>query len=596
MLKKLAALLVLAAPAITAQSTFGVLLGTVTDESGAIVPHAKITITNQGENVSHEIMTDAQGAFEALNLKAGTYTVTAEAAGFKAFKSSNLDLAARQTLRVNVTLQVGAVQETVSVEGAAPVIATDSAAISASFHSQEVLQLPANYRGAGSTSPYALLAYQTGIQSDNGNGFSLQGGLPAQAEISLDGISTVSTASNAPLQQLFPSVEGIAEMKVQGVGNNAEFAQVGDITTTSRGGSNNFHGSAFEYLQNRALDATAFGASSKAQKTANDFGGSLGGRLIRNRTFFFGTFEDMQYRTGANLQATVPTAAMRTGDFSNEGVAIKNPLTGAPFTGNQIPSSLISPVATKVLALYPLPNFGSTAKEASANFRSTAPSPTTSWQTDGRIDEILTAKQSIFGRLSWKDQNTTSPTSFLLPSSTSYNNSRTAVVSHSYTITPTLLNEARFGFSISNSATAYGFDGKAITTTFGLQNLPPLTFNGLTSFNFSGATSNFGAGKAGFTFSHSYQWNDNLTWMKGRHSFKFGADVRRLRAQTALSFTGSDNYGNFSFDGRYSGSDVADFLLGIPYFSTYASVKQDNDGIAWHYGVFAQDSFKVNTK
>jgi hypothetical protein len=596
MFKKLAALLVLAAPAVTAQSTFGVLLGTVTDESGAIVPHAKITITNQGENVSHETMTDARGTFEALNLKAGTYTVTAEAAGFKAFKSSNLDLAARQTLRVNVTLQLGAVQETVSVEGAAPVIATDSAAISASFHSQEVLQLPANYRGAGSTSPYALLAYQTGIQSDNGNGFSLQGGLPAQAEISLDGISTVSTASNAPLQQLFPSVEGIAEMKVQGVGNNAEFAQVGDITTTSRGGSNNFHGSAFEYLQNRALDATAFGASSKAQKTANDFGGSLGGRLIRNRTFFFGTFEDMQYRTGANLQATVPTAAMRTGDFSNEGVAIKNPLTGAPFTGNQIPSSLISPVATKVLALYPLPNFGSTAKEASANFRSTAPSPTTSWQTDGRIDEILTAKQSIFGRLSWKDQNTTSPTSFLLPSSTSYNNSRTAVVSHSYTITPTLLNEARFGFSISNSATAYGFDGKAITTTFGLQNLPPLTFNGLTSFNFSGATSNFGAGKAGFTFSHSYQWNDNLTWIKGRHSFKFGADVRRLRAQTALSFTGSDNYGNFSFDGRYSGSDVADFLLGIPYFSTYASVKQDNDGIAWHYGVFAQDSFKVNPK
>ena len=182
MFKKLAALLVLAAPAVTAQSTFGVLLGTVTDESGAIVPHAKITITNQGENVSHETMTDAQGTFEALNLKAGTYTVTAEAAGFKAFKSSNLDLAARQTLRVNVTLQLGAVQETVSVEGAAPVIATDSAAISASFHSQEVLQLPANYRGAGSTSPYALLAYQTGIQSDNGNGFSLQGGLPAQAE------------------------------------------------------------------------------------------------------------------------------------------------------------------------------------------------------------------------------------------------------------------------------------------------------------------------------------------------------------------------------------------------------------------------------
>ena len=591
------AVLLLAMPlALPAQSTFGALLGTVTDDSGAVVPHAKITVTNQEENVSHALSADAQGNFEALNLKAGTYAVTAEAAGFKTFRSSDLDLAARQTLRINVKLQVGSVTETVSVEGGAPVISTDTAAIASSFHSEQVLQLPANYRGAGSTSPYALLAYLPGVQSDNGNNFSLQGGLPAQTEVSLDGISTVSTASNGPLSQLFPSVEGIAEMKVQGVGNNAEFAQVGDITTTSRGGSNGFHGSAFEYLQNRAFDATAFGATTKAQKTANDFGGSLGGRIIRNRTFFFATFEDMQYRTGANLQATVPTAAMRSGDFSNENVTLKNPFTGAPFPNNQIPSSMISPVAAKVLAFYQLPNFGSNVKEQSANFRSTAPSPITSWQTDGRIDEILTNKQSVFGRLSWKNQNTTSPSSFNLPANTAYNNSRTAVISHSYIITPVLLNEARFGLSLSNSATSYAFDGKAITSTFGLQNLPPLTFNGLPSFSFAGATSNFGAGKAGFTFSHSYQWTDNLTWIKGRHSFKFGADVRRLRAQTALSFVGSDNYGNFSFDGRYSGSDVADFLLGIPYFSAYASVKQDNDGIAWHYGMFAQDSFKVNAR
>jgi len=591
------AVLLLAVPMLLpAQSTFGTLLGTVTDETGAVVPAARITITNQGENVSHAVAADAQGNFELLNLKAGTYSVMAEAAGFKSFKSSDLELAARQTLRVNIKLQVGAVTETISVEGNAPVIATDTAAISASFHSQEVLQLPANFRGAGSTSPYALLAYQAGVQSDNGNNFSLQGGLPAQAEVSLDGISTVSTASNGPLSQLFPSVEGIAEMKVQGVGNNAEFAQVGDITTTSRGGSNDFHGSAFEYLQNRAFDATAFGGATKAQKTANDFGGSLGGRVIRNRLFFFGTFEDMQYRTGANLQATVPTTAMRSGDFSHENVTLKDPFNGAPFPNNQIPSSLISPVSAKVLGFYQLPNFGSTTTEQSANYRSAAPSPITSWQTDARIDEILTSKQSIFGRLSWKDQNTTSPTSFLLQPSTSYNNSRTMVVSHSYTITPVLLNEGRFGFAISNSATAYGFDGKAINQTLGLVDQPPLTFNGLPSFSFGGATSNFGYGKPGFTFSHSYQWNDNLTWIKGRHSFKFGADVRRLRAETALSFTGSDNYGNFSFDGRYSGSDVADFLLGVPYFSTYASVKQDNDGIAWHYGVFAQDSFKVNAK
>jgi hypothetical protein len=323
---KLAAAVIFLPAALLAQSTFGTILGTVTDSSGAVVPQAKISITNQGENISHATLTDSQGNYEVLNLKAGVYTVSAEASGFKQFKASDLGLNARQTMRVDMKLDLGQVSETVSVSATAPVITTDSSAISSTFDTQQVLQLPTNYRGAGSTSPLRLLAYQPGIQSDNSYNFALQGGLPAQTQVSLDGISTVSAASNSPLGQLFPSAESIAEMKVQGVGNNAEFGQVGDITTTSRGGSNAFHGSAFDYLQNRAFDATAFGSVSKPQKTANDLGGSLGGRIIRNRTFFFVTFEDMQYRTGATLQATVPTAAMRSGDFSNEKVNLVDPL------------------------------------------------------------------------------------------------------------------------------------------------------------------------------------------------------------------------------------------------------------------------------
>jgi hypothetical protein len=284
----------------------------------------------------------------------------------------------------------------------------------------------------------------------------LQGGLPAQTQISLDGISTVSAASNSPLGQLFPSAESIAEMKVQGVGNNAEFGQVGDITTTSRGGSNAFHGSAYDYLQNRAFDATAFGSVSKPQKTANDFGGSLGGPVIRNRTFFFATFEDMQYRTGTTLQATVPTAAMRSGDFSNEKAGPADPLNNnVPFANKQIPTSLLNPVATKVLPFYQLPNFGSSVTQQSANYRANAANPTTSWQYDGRIDEMLTSKQSLFGRLSWKDQNTTSPLAFALPASTSYNNSRSVAISHNYTLRPNMLNEFRFGLRVHAKINAH---------------------------------------------------------------------------------------------------------------------------------------------
>src|SRR5262249_31135348 len=334
----------------------------------------------------------------------------------------------------------------------------------------------------------------------------------------------------------------------------------------------------------------------KPQKTANTFGGSAGGRVIRNRTFFFVAVEDMQYRTGAALQATVPTAAMRAGDFSNEKVTLKDPLNNQPFPNNQIPTARLSAVTKKVLNFYPLPNFGSAAVQQSANYRINAANPTTSWQYDTRIDEMLTSKQSLFGRLSWKDQDTTSPLVFALPASTSYNNSRTLVVSHNYLLSAATLNEFRFGLSISNTATTYGFDGKPLNADLALQNPNPITFNGLPSFNFGGSTTSIGFGKAGFTFSHTYQWNDNFTWTKGRHTMKFGGDVRRLRAQTALGFTGSDNYGNLDFDARYSGSDVADFLTRRPYHSSYAAVKQDNDGIAWHMGFYAQDSFKVPPK
>lgn len=595
-MRKAGALVMMLPAALLAQSTFGTILGTVTDATGAVVPQAKIVITNQGENTSRTVSTDPQGNFEALNLKAGAYTVAAEASGFKTYKTTGLELTARQTLRVNIALELGLVTENINVSGTAAVVTTDNATIGSSLGTQQVLELPINYRGRGSTSPLSVLAYQPGVQSDNSYGYAVQGALPGQTEVSLDGISTVSTASNSPLSHLFPSADGIAEMKVQGVGNNAEFAQVGDIATTSRGGTNAFHGALFDYLQNREFDATALGSVTKPQKTANDFGGNLEGRLIRNRTFFFVTFEDMQYRTGSTLSLTVPTAAQRAGNFSNEKGTVSDPTTGVAYPGNQIPASQLNSVTQKVLPFYPLPNYGSSTVEQSSNYRTNAAAPVTSWQTDGRIDETLTSKQSLFGRISWKDQNTTSPIAFVLPPSTSYNNSRSVVISHNYTIRPTILNEFRFGLSNNNSATAYGFDGKAITGTFGLQNLPPLPFNGITAFTFGGSTSNFGYDKAGFTFSHNYQWNDNLTWVKGRHTLKFGGDVRRMRAQTALTFTGSDNYGAFAFDGRYSGSDVADFMLGIPWQSQYDSVNQDNDGIAWIVGFYAQDSFKVNSK
>ena len=348
-------------------------------------------------------------------------------------------------------------------------------------------------------------------------------------------------------------------------------------------------------MQNRAFDATAFGAVSKPQKTANTFGGSIGGRIIPNRTFFYGDVEDMQYRRGTTVTGTSPTQAMRDGDFTKEGVTIVDPATRVPYQGDRVPGSLISSIAQKIQNFYPQPNFGKTDVQSSSNFRQNGAAPVTSYQYDLRIDHVLTSKQSIFTRWTAKNVSSVSPNFFVLPADNSYDDSRNLVVSHNYAIRPNLLNEGRVGWSSDDQATSYGFDGPKITNDLGFKGLPPLTFNGLPEVDFNTtATSNFGKGKPNLSVSRNFQFNDNFTWVKGRHTMKFGADFRRLRLSASLSFVGSDNYGTFAVDGRFSGHDYADFLLGLPSHSSIANVSSDIDGRSWHYGFYGQDSFKVS--
>lgn len=579
-----------------AQTTFGTILGTVSDASGAVLPNAKVTIRNVAENiVARELTSDGLGNYEAQNLKAGRYEISVTAQGFQKYTQSDVLLEARQTLRVNVNLNVGQVSEQVTVEASAAVVNTETQTIAASFGSKQVLELPANYRGARSTSPYNILAFLPGVQSDNSNNFSLQGGLPHQASVTVDGISTIDIRSNGALRDMFPSVEGIAEMRVQAVGNNAEYGQVGDITTTSKGGSNAFHGSAYDYIQNAALDAKAFGSATKPQKVANTFGGSLGGRVFRDRTFFFVDYEGMRFRSGTTIQNAVPTQAMRNGDFSAESRKPIDPRTGQRYPNDRIPN--ISPIATKIMSYYPLPNFGSTAVQASGNFRENRPSPIVSDQYDIRMDHNITAKQTIFGRWTWKDITSTSPTRLNFPADNNFNENRSVVVSHNYTLTSRLLNEFRFGLSRNHRGGAFSLDGAKLVQELGLQGLGPnFPPNGVPNFTFTGVTSNFAHGRNGVVRSQTLQVTDNFTWSKGRHTMKFGVDLRRLRSTDITSFTTGDDYGDINFQGLYTGNDFADFLLGVPASTTIAKTGPDSDGRVWHYHYFAQDSWKVSPK
>ena len=233
------------------QSTYGAIIGTVKDTSGAVVANVTVKVTNTDENTTREVQSKNNGDYELLNILPGHYTVTATAAGFETFTATDLLLVARQTLRVDPELHVGQMTQAVTVESSeAGVIETDTQVIQETFDPQKLLNLPANIRANGNTSPYQLIQVLPGVQADDSGNFSIQGGIQSQTQYSLDGISITDVTGNSPLTNAFPSTESIAEIKVQGVGNPAEYGQVGDVTTISRSGTNQFHGDLFWYTQN----------------------------------------------------------------------------------------------------------------------------------------------------------------------------------------------------------------------------------------------------------------------------------------------------------------------------------------------------------
>ena len=603
---KLLLAVVAATGQICAQSTFGVILGEVRDASGAIVRDAKIQLRNTAENVKRETVSDATGNFEFQNVKAGPYAITIGSPGFRTFTSSELLLVARQSLRIDAALQVGDVTQTVEVTTSAGVIATDNPAISSNLTPEKVLNLPTNVRGAGNTTPYAMLQTLPGVQADNGLGLSIQGGLPAQTETSVDGMSITQVTGNSAQRNQFLSVESISEIKVQGVGNTAEFGQPGDITVTSKSGTNKYHGAAFWYHQNKGLDARSYGQNVLPSKIGNTFGGTLGGpvRLPKlyngeNRTFFYFTWESMRFPRQGTIQNTVPSSFVKGGDFSREGLTILDPITKTPFAGNIIPASRINPVVAKLLSFYPDINTGPTDRRSAGNFRINVPTSVNSNQYETRIDHTFSSRHTIFGRYAQKSNPSQAANSLLLPSDEVKEKYYQGALSWTYTIHPTLLNEFRFGQVTSDATRIFPFDGLAFTNSLNLKDIQrDIFFNGLPNFAIGGGNSYTGVskGRPGYSNSSNTQFIDNLTWIKGRHTIKTGIDIRRVRAKSDLGFTGGNNYGDFSFDGSFSGNGFADFLLGTPVGSAIAVVARDNDGSAIHYKTFVQDTIRLTSK
>ena len=264
------------------QSTFGSIVGTVKDSSGALVPGASVRLTNSGTGAERTMITDQHGDYSFLNFNPGRYQVTVTASGFESTDFSDLDLQSRETKRVDASLKLGAANETVMVQGSsAGVITTEVSNLAETKTGRELTELPvAVYsRSTGSTSPIDTLSTEPGVQVDDSNDLVIDGTTPALMSYTIDGISSVDVENSGPINELFPSFNSISEIRISGSNNNAEFSGVSDVTTTSKSGTNVLHGGVFENLQNTVLTAGNPFTHSTPTIIMNDFGGFLGGPI-----------------------------------------------------------------------------------------------------------------------------------------------------------------------------------------------------------------------------------------------------------------------------------------------------------------------------
>jgi Carboxypeptidase regulatory-like domain len=608
-------LLLIVAASSHGQSTFGTVLGTVKEPTGAVVANAKVQLVNVGTSVAKATVTNQTGAYEFVNVDVGKYQVSIEAVGFEKLQFSPFDLGSRETKRLDANLSLAAQQQTVNVESSAgAVVQTDSSNIAETKGSLELISLPVaiTTRSTGSTSAFSTLTAQPGVQTDSSGNIAVAGAKPSELSVTIDGISSVGPGTVGPLVELFPSFNAIEEIRISETLNPAEYGGVADITTVSKSGTNSFHGGAFENLQNSDMNASDTFSHETPTIKMNDFGAYLGGPVIiphlyngHDKTFFFGSFEALRLPKQYTVVESVPTAAMRNGDLS----AYSDPLTG--YAGNIIPANQISPYSQKLLnAFYPLPNYGDTSA-VSNNYLASFNVPINSAQGDVRIDQALTSKQQLYVRYTYKNRRVldyakdanNNPGSELLGSTSKPEIYNATTIAHNWVITPSVVNEMRGGFTKIHRNVSIDVTAQQAADELGLTNLPGPIPPGdvvptiaIAGFIGIHTPTSYTIKKEGTS-----QFLDTLTWTKDKHTLKFGGDIRRLSSLHTQVFS-DYRMGNYLFNGSAmsallgngAGTPFASFLLGYPDQTSIATViNPDTYAHSMHYAFFGQDDWKV---
>ncbi|HXG90374.1 MAG TPA: TonB-dependent receptor [Vicinamibacterales bacterium] len=590
-----------------AQSTVATVVGTVADPSGGLVPGATITFVNLNTQATRAVVTDGSGNYVVANLDPGPYRITATLAGFSD-ATRQLDLLARQNVRADLSLALSGAAESVEVRASNPVIETERATIDNSKSGDEINRLALNFRATNNPSPIVVATLAQGVQQDRNGSISIAGNLPFQTSFSIDGISSQRTRAGGASRDMFPSVESIEEFKVSSANNNAEFMQVTDLTTTTKSGTNNLRGSGFWFFQDAALNAVdrfapkdASGKPIKPDVRANSFGGSLGGPVVRSRTFFFGAYEGVRRPNETTLSQIVPPDAFRRGDLSSIGRQLVNPFTGQPYPNNQIP---INPVSAKALeAFFERQNQSTGAAVGQPNYVANAAGDFNVNGFDARVDHAFTSKQRVFGRYTFKDVETVGMSGNWNPKQGERSQQakvRQLAAAHNWVLSSSWLNELRGGYNTTADLDAYANSGKGgeLITPLGLIGLPGIpTSGGFPAFEFTdGSFISSGGDKPRNILSKVVQFNDNLTYVRSGHTLKAGVDVQYVEYKDQITFFSGEEFGRYQFSGVYTGNAFADFLVGAPQFTGYSINTPDANPYATHFAGYLQDDWKPTDK
>ena len=598
------------------------LVGTVTDTSGQAVTGAKVTAVNVATNERYSATTNEEGAYTLTFIRQGTYTITVEHAGFSRSVQEGIVVDINRTVRTDVSLRVGSVSESVTVNAGAPPVSTDDATVAETLSSRSVVDLPLNGRDAlklAATTSDVIVgpkSNQTGIPP--GEDFIGAGQREITNSLTLDGITIMNNLIT--VTNVRPNVDAVEEVQVQNGNYTAQYGSYMGVhvNLATKSGTNDLHGAVLEFVRNSLFDAHPFFDTPGGPKKPlhiNQFGAEVGGPVYlpklyngRNKTFFIASYEGLRQIKSPSQLGTTFTQAMRNGDFSALCTAgfnaaglcntasqqIHNPTTLAPYANNQIPSNQLSGVSQGLLQYYPLPNIPGTN-----TFSGPVAANVSTNQTLERIDNNIGDKIRLFVRYDW--QNTNIFGGSITPTGGTYGPAcnRNIAIGYTHVITQNIINDFRFGRNylmtnalnywaqnnLLDAGTKLGIPGFTGDTAFHNPGIPDITVSGFMTLG--------NAGSNWYQDDTTWHGYDEVSYRQGSHNFMVGAEIRKLITGRAAA---NNPRGLFNFTGSRSGNAASDFMLGTAQ-NDITPIQEFKGVVAeWRDGFFGLDNWQVNSK